>query len=535
MSQFLAVLSTVLTYFTPAVAVLAIAMGLINLFLAGRRSWIVAILRVVFTAVAAVGALPLTRLLEDLVGHELIPWLLSFLPAEVNDILTTVAVGEEGLLVLASLILAPILYLLIFIALRLLLAVIGWILCKCIPALGEPSVRGVSMPLGAVNGVLIVLVLLMPLCGFLAMAGRVTDTFVDCIEENNSAETRELLATLGTDEEDLSEVADHLINHTVIGTMDMAIAGPVFDILTVGTLDTTATHGAVIEMDLEHEISSFFCTVVHVLDAKGALEKETFTTSDKQALYTAADSILESEWVSMLATDTLVAVSTAWLEDDTVLGLKAPEVPANVKPLYDRTLLILSTETIDTLGDDIHTIMDVVGDFLVADLLSGEIGSDQMIRNISDSGILTNTLTKLKANPRLAPLATELKALSIRLVTDMLGVESLRNGEYAEMMGSVADELNGVLDMSEDERHEAIGGKLEQVFVDYGYDVPEDVAMEVSDQLIEELGKDGEITGDELTDYLINHSDELGELIPDDVEPDDLPLDEIPNDSEAQS
>jgi hypothetical protein len=44
----------------------------------------------------------------------------------------------------------------------------------------------------------------------------------------------------------------------------------------------------------------------------------------------------------------------------------------------------------------------------------------------------------------------------------------------------------------------------------------------MSDQIIDDLGADGEITSDELTDYLVNHADEGFEFIPEDI-PDNLP------------
>jgi hypothetical protein len=114
----------------------------------------------------------------------------------------------------------------------------------------------------------------------------------------------------------------------------------------------------------------------------------------------------------------------------------------------------------------------------------------------------------------LAVLVTELKSMSVRLVTNMLGTEALQNGEYSEMMGNVAGTLTDALDMPKEERDAIIVDKLQNEFAAQGYDVPADVAIGMSDQLMAELGADGEITEEELTDYLVNHADDLAGALP---------------------
>jgi hypothetical protein len=146
-----------------------------------------------------------------------------------------------------------------------------------------------------------------------------------------------------------------------------------------------------------------------------------------------------------------------------------------------------------------------------------------MVQRMGQSGLLTNMLAKLEANERMETLAAELKALSIRLVSNMLGVDKLQSGEYAEMMDSVADTLTQSLAMSEAERDAIILDSVKNNFADQGFDVPDDVALKMSHQMIDELGADGEITKDELTDYLVNHADEGFEFAPDQI-PDDLPI-----------
>ena len=145
-----------------------------------------------------------------------------------------------------------------------------------------------------------------------------------------------------------------------------------------------------------------------------------------------------------------------------------------------------------------------------------------MVKKLGESGLLTAMLAKLEESERLNVLASELKALSIRLVSNMLGVDKLANGEYSEMMGNVAGALTDSLNMNEAERDALILDAVKNNYAEYGFDVPDEVALKMSHEMIDELGADGEITGDELTDYMVKFADEGFEITPDMI-PDELP------------
>ena len=104
----------------------------------------------------------------------------------------------------------------------------------------------------------------------------------------------------------------------------------------------------------------------------------------------------------------------------------------------------------------------------------------------------------------------------------MLGVDKLMSGEYADMMGDVAGALTDSLSMSEAERDTLILDAVKNSYAEYGFDVPDEVALKMSHEMIDELGADGEITGDELTDYMVKFADEGFEITPDMI-PDGLP------------
>ena len=349
------------------------------------------------------------------------------------------------------------------------------------------------------------------------LGASVLNTFVDSGMTDTAFVQEEVMKPLGMTEEDLESTADAIEKHPVLSVIHGTVGEVVFDELTTAKLDVAATHGTVIEMNLETELCGLLKTAGYAMEVMESMEKEDYTLEDKEYLFHTVDAFFASEWMKLFATDTLVAMSETWLKGEEFAGMPRPTMDATVAPTLDEVLEILASETVGTLEEDIHAIMDVVGDFLVHDLMDEGAEYTEMVQQLGNSGLLTDMMGKLEANERLRSLAGEIKALSMRLVSNMLGLDLLKDGQYGEMLGEVAGTLNDVLEMSREEREEMILDSIKGSFSQQGFDVPDEVALEMSDQMIEELGKDGEITADELTDYLVNHAEGGLDLIPDDL------------------
>lgn len=499
--------------FTVVIAVYALLLMLKNLFYAGKRSWIMAVARIGVTVASAVAAIPLTKAVADLAADTVYDFLLPHLGEELGGFLSEVPVGAEGMRVIAALLVSPLLYLVVFLLLRWAVSIVVRIVEKCVPILKKRSLRVVSMPLGALNGILVAVVTLIPLCGYLTFGAHLLDTFVDSGMTDSALVQKNVLDRFDLTEDELEGVADGLEEHPVVSGIHSTVGQPVYTALTTVELDVSETHGQTVEMNLERELSGLVVTAAYAMDAGESFSKEDYTPADKELLFATADSLFESEWIRLLATDSLVAMSETWLENQAFAGMDRPVLDATLNPTVNRLLEVLSTETAATLEEDIHIILDVVGDLMVNDLLTKDADYTAMVQRMGASGLLTDMLEKLEQNQRMHTLAAELKALSIRLVTNMLGTDLLRGGEYAEMMENMADTLNNVLEMSEEERNAIITQSIKDIFSEQGFDVPDEVALEMSNQLIDDLGEDGEITGDELTDYMVNHADEGFEIV----------------------
>lgn len=493
---------------TAGFAIVAFLLALVNLFFAGRRGWLMSVLRLGTTILSAIVAIPVTKGVADLAADKVYGYILPHLGEELEGFLVDVPVGAEGMRVMAALLASPVLYLLVFLLLRILLGVVLLIVEKCILPLRRPSLRLLSMPLGGLNGLLITAVVFVPLCGYLLLGASLLDTMVDSGLTETTPIRENLMEELDLTEEELVGISrDIRSSHVVVG-VHTTVGKPIFAGLTRARLDASDTHGCVVRMDLEKELTGLLRTGAMALDAAQAFKNETYTEEDKAGLVAAADSLMESDWVRLLATDALVALAENWLEDQAFLGLERPELDATMEPVMDRLLVILSDETQETLEEDIRLLLGVVGDLKINRLLSKDGDYTDMVRRMGESGLLSEVLSELEQNRRLHPLAVELKELAIRLVSRMLGVDRLQSGEYQELMGTVADTLTASLSLPEEERDALLRDSVKQSFAGQGYHVPDEVVLKMSHEMMDSLGADGEITGEELTEYLVGYAEQ---------------------------
>ena len=464
------------------------------------------VVRLGMTIVAAALALPIARLLAGVFTDDVYSAIVPVLGDELGDFLEAAPDGLRGLRMIISMTISLLLYVAVFLALRLLFAIVGIVLCRFLPQLKERTCRGVALPVGALNGLLIAAVVLAPICGFLAMSGNVLGDVAVAAEKCESEQVDALFEQLGTDSRSVRELAKEVKSNPVIVVVSNTAGRPVFAVLTERKLELSDGSGEEIKLELERDLSAMLCTFIHLTDVNDALKEDDFDTTDKVRLYNFADSIAQSEWVTVVVADSMASLSENWKQDESFAGMVKPEMNKITEPAFDTLLDVLLEQTPDTLNEDLHVLMDVMGDLVASGLLMESNESQQLIKNTADNDFFETVAVRLESNDRFASVASELRLIGTRLVANMLGAECLKTGEHDALMRDVAMNLTSVIDLETEERHEVLPPMLELTFDNYGYELPQNVAVEVADRMIEDLGADGEITGDELTEYLIEYA-----------------------------
>lgn len=507
---------------TVCIVVYIALLGLFAALTARKQNWAMVLIRTGIIILSTVLSVPLSKLISSLLGTMVYGLVEKGMDESMQEFLAEVPLSEESIHVVVALLIAPAVFLLMFALISGILRLLSIIPAKTVPYFKRRPAKNsyASVPIGALNGVLMALLTLMPLCGYVTLVHGAADAFFVASGAVETPSVQEAVEDYG----DILEIVDGVGNAPLVKELAF-VSSPVFNWLTTEELDTEE-----ISFCLNKEVEHLALSGGKVMCAVDAFGDEDFTVQDKETLTSAVDTLFTSQWVTELASDSIVCMAKNWQEGDDFFGMAAPELGSMLDPTMDQALAILATEDSETLREDLHTVIEILSVLLINDFLT-ETDYEVLLAKLGEDGLLNGMLATLGENEHLAPMANEIKALSVRVVSSVLGEQLANSDQYDGLMDDVATNLNDVLELSPEERRETVKDAVQTAFVDYGVTVPEDVAVEMSEKAIGELGQDGEITGEELKQYMIDHMDEELDLIGDaagDIE-DIIPDGEIPD------
>ncbi len=495
----MSILSSLLVIFTAAALLFVVVMIVSCMLLGMKKGPIFASIRVGATVLSALLAWPITHLLIKLFDDAFDGLIFHFLGDRLDGLDEVTTIGVEGLESMGSLLVAPFLYFGIFLILRVSAAIVFLVLGRTLPLFGNTHSPATGMPIGAADGLLIAIVCLIPICGLLSTAGQAVDGFTEAVEICDSEATDNLLVEMNVTVDELGVVSDKLCKNPVVFVVH-GVSRPLFNSITTTKLDPLLTHGETVKIRLSHELRVLAAAIPHGVNVAAVLQDMDLEESERIHLTRAADCLVESDWARYFAAEMIASISTNWLNGAPALGISRPNPDELLIPSFEALLTVLSTESTQGLQDDLHTMLEVIGDFAVNNMMATRINPETMIITVSQNGMMTKTLATLEANSHMAPLAAEVRMLNVRLISAMLDADALRNGEHDALIADLAQSLTRMIDQSEQARAETI----HQVFEAYDYDVPEDVALCFAEQLMDDLGGNGAVDAHDIRRYMID-------------------------------
>lgn len=500
--------------------------GLLTALPARKRHWIMALVRTGVIAVSVIVSVPLSKVIAGKISDGIWGLVEPFLGADLQKFMGDVPLVDESVRLIVSLLIAPLVFIILFLLLRGILSIVVYIVERVVPPLRKRGLRNtaIAMPLGAVNGVLVAIITLIPLCGYASLAAGTANAFdaepaVDDtpVQEEMAVEMPDYDAmvsdapasaeslSVSSELEGLNSVLDvvgEVGSDPIIKALD-TIGKPLFKWMTTGKL-----HNGEVSFSLTEELPHLTESAGELVEVVEGLEDKDFSTEDKDELVQVIRTLLESDWVATITSESIGNIADTWLAGEAFMGISEPNVGSLLQPSLTVALKVLSTENAETLRRDMDTVMEVLTELMTAGFLTDSPDYEQLLSALGENGLLSELMATLNENAHMAPLASELKSLSVRVVSSVMG-DTLKNStEYDPLIDNVAQELNNVLDLPAEERKEVVQETVKQAFAEYDIAVPEDVAIELSEQAITELGDDGEIGSDELKSYLVDHIDE---------------------------
>lgn len=466
--------------------------------LARRYSWIVNLMRTGVIVLACLISGLITKLLIGILSKAI----LGLLPEGFTlfgDLEAAIPSIGGAIKALPGLIVAPFVFVALFLIFRTILSFVLSGICKNMP-FAKTGNKAISVGVGAFNGILIAFVIMMPLCGFSMIGNHINaikSVPVATVEADDTQATDEQAEPSMLDL--LADGMNSISNNPVLTADYYTVGGPLFTWMTTARVTTPTTF----TMNLDTELCAVTAASHYGSPALEAYRNGEFDTEDKNNLVKAGDSLLESDMMQQVMSEFICSMATSWRNGDTFMGLDCPDSNDIFDPFMARLYELLAEETPNSVDKDLSTMLNILGDIFASHALdSGE--PKTVLAQMGSSGVLTQINAQLDANEHLQPMREELHSLSMRAMASALGARPEDSEQYDALMGNVADVLNGSKDLSADERQATVCSTIQTSFAECGVEVPDDVAANASVKMIDELGdKDEPVTSEEVETYMM--------------------------------
>lgn len=407
---------------------------------------------------------------------------------------------EYIVLLPAALFVIPLITTIMFLIINTLFKIVYVILIKIfgLKKAKRPPQRLGGAVLAAVEGILWMMILVLPITGALSL---VDDVFETALESETVSE--------GELEEIYDEYLVPFTKNPAIDFLNVCGSSKISDAIATVKIDGNRVNLREEIVDVTHFV---LVDVTNLFDA----DFKNLTEDDKEAVVAVIDAFCDSEFMSSLMVGAVQTAASA-IEDGTI----PLEIGGDFEPVFDELILFFRNISTGTLEDDLTTIAKLY--FAVNDsgvLASLEEGGDIMeaLQQKSEDGDDTITQIKniLQENPRTSGMVTALtKALISTLIPEDATI--VVNGQevpisYDTVKESVSEILTVTKDGKTDEEFkEELGNTLKNALENNQIELDQEVIDEITDHINENYDEiysqvgDGELTDEQFNDILLSY------------------------------
>ncbi len=425
-----------------------------------------------------------------------------------------------------ALIAVPFIFVGVFMLASLVLYIVHGILCGVLgfrkKELNAPK-RLLGLALGAVQGILVTAVVLVPVLGIARVA---SDSFETLRENENKSESEVEIIEL------YDENLKSSLDGPVVNVLNIFGGNLMYDILTSAKLD-----GENIKMS--EQVAPVLSVYVEYSSNLADADFTALTEENKAAIKRIIAEIDDSEYFSPLLSGIMRGVSLTVAESEIVTEMEEP-----VKTLFATILDVFSSSDKTNIGTDLNTFCDLY--FLLSDtgilksLTAGDEGAETQpdiltllgTKDSEGKTALARAINILNSNDRTKPIVSTLTKLSIAMLGEAMSPEMQEGME--QVYDGVKDGLTQVVQVkkedyaTEEEYKGAVSDTLENVlidnniltdsFVEENREEVDEVLSAVTDHIVENYGDLDEVGDEQITEIIVEYYDayingSLGDLI----------------------
>ncbi|MBQ8357294.1 MAG: CvpA family protein [Clostridia bacterium] len=468
---------------------------IVNVLVGLSRGFSRGLLRLLTLVGAAVGAFYIAKKGAASMAEFLVPKLEQSVASnpEFAAFLEKTPVVGQSVGALAQMLVAPLLFLVCYILLKMLTMVVYWIFCIFIK---KPKIflfRWVGgAVMGLLAGVIGVLVFVTPVMGYTQLFSR---TVSEAESLDNAAGALEL--------------GDY--NEKYLAPASTApLAAPIYDLLgdkLFKGLTTVAWEGG--EMSLETE----WFMVVDLADHAASLGETPvaeYGDAQSEAVHAMAKDVEDSQMLSAIGGGALNGIANSWLAGESFMGIAKPATgDESVDIILNGFLRVFAITDPDLIGEDLECFADIFDLFIKYEMfakIGAGVSTDDLVIHLAQSGFLTEARLLLAQNERMEPVTVAISDAGMRLLVRELGDPATYLEQHKELIDDMSNVLKGAVNEEGQIDTAVLTTELQTVLAEKQIEVPESATQIIAEGLADEFtGEElNTLTTEEITNRLID-------------------------------
>ena len=467
-----------------AIAALIILIGALIGVIRGLKKTIASLVAIVISFVAALATAlivcsPELGILAGIVGQ-----IKSYIPLDILGEIVKVVPIDTLLVYYVSMFISPIVFFAVFLIALVILSIIAMIVVRFIAKnkdFSKVSKRLGGLFLGALCGILISMLVLMPVVGMLDIGAKVGET-----EKLGSELLGEDIAAL------LAEASDDV----VLKFMNI-YCGWIYDGLASANFKGET-------VSLEDDAVALISILTEIENL--AAGSEGFGQKQVDALNAIIDSIDKSPILRDTLATMLSEMANTWLEGEEFMGISKMDGGELLNPIIDKILGVIAESDKDNISADMKTLTGILGLFVKHDMFANSGDYKALLKAMGDGGVITELIAVSNANPRMSFISDDITKLSVKALASTIGIPEDEDERYDLLMNEIADALNNSKDLSQEERLAAVEADIAEALLDYGVEVEGQASLNIAGGIIADLGDKDKVSADDVSEFFIMYS-----------------------------
>ena len=434
-----------------------------------------------------------------------------------NELVAASPALGELFAILPVAIVAPAVFLVLFFVFKFLLRRPCIIVNACLgfKAKDESAIRYLGLPIGAAQGFVSVMALIVVIAGFIGVGDKVIDVVLDEENASNIADT----AVIEEIDFYIEEIKRDPIIGMLCGSDDKNDLKNDVSVAMATTAKKGQTNNAIFEglttfkfrnqkLKLSNELVTITDVAIQIIPLTESGEGSGLTAKQIEAVAKLAEKFSQSGILTEVGADIISEACTKWSNGEAFLGMEFEGFDPMIDPIVEALLVAMKDSTAETLIVDLGSFVDILrtlNDYDLLSLTSG--GTDDILSKLSGSAI-SDLLKILSDNSRLNVVIPEVTNLSIRMLGATLKIPENSGVIYETVVNDLSNSLNNVL--SSEMTEEDITKFSEEVYNSLqsnGIEVGKEVATLVSTALTDSFKElDGDITAESVQKYFEDYA-----------------------------